>query len=145
MRVLLDVNVILDSLLQRAPWNTEADAILHAAAAGHVTCYSTTLSLATIFYVGRKVIGTARARGAIRMCLTAFTLLPIDRATLVAADAFPGDDFEDNILMAAGVAASLDAIVTRNPTDFARSPLLVLGPSDLLARLPPISSSTTPP
>ena len=30
MRVLLDTNVILDSLLQRAPWHQEADAILQA-------------------------------------------------------------------------------------------------------------------
>src|SRR5262245_940687 len=34
MRVLLDVNVLLDSLLQRTPWNKEADDILSAAATG---------------------------------------------------------------------------------------------------------------
>jgi predicted nucleic acid-binding protein len=47
MRVLLDIHVILDALLQRAPWHQEADAILKAAANGQVTCAATTLSLAT--------------------------------------------------------------------------------------------------
>jgi hypothetical protein len=34
MRVLLDINVILDAMLQRPPWHQEADAILQAAALG---------------------------------------------------------------------------------------------------------------
>lgn len=34
MRVLLDTNVVLDAMLQRAPWHAEADAIFRAA--GHV-------------------------------------------------------------------------------------------------------------
>ena len=49
MRVLLDVNVLLDALLQRIPWHKEANAILNAAALGQVTCAATTLSLATLF------------------------------------------------------------------------------------------------
>ena len=57
MRVLLDTNVILDAMLQRAPWHQEADAILQAAANGQVTCAATTLTLATTFYVGRKAVG----------------------------------------------------------------------------------------
>jgi predicted nucleic acid-binding protein len=66
MRVLLDTNVILDSMLQRLPWHVEADAILQAAASGQVTCATTPLSLATVFYVGRRVVGTAVARTALR-------------------------------------------------------------------------------
>ena len=45
MRVLLDVNVILDAMLQRPPWHKDADAILQAAALGQVICAATTLSL----------------------------------------------------------------------------------------------------
>src|SRR5207253_1338726 len=72
MRVLLDTNVILDAMLQRAPWHQEADAILQAAANGQVTCAATTLTLATTFYVGRKAVGNAAARAAVRRYLAAF-------------------------------------------------------------------------
>jgi predicted nucleic acid-binding protein len=63
MRVLLDINVLLDALLQRLPWHSDADAILRAAARGEVICATTTLSLATIFYVGREAVGGGRAGG----------------------------------------------------------------------------------
>lgn len=135
MRVLLDVNVILDAMLQRLPWHKDADAILEAAALGHVTCITTSLSLATIFYVGRRSVGTAAARSAIRQYLAAFDILSIDKQTLLDADALPGNDFEDNIHIAAAVAATLDAIVTSNATDFAHSPIPVWEPVELLRRL----------
>ncbi len=140
MRVLLDNNVILDAMLQRAPWHQEADAILQAAALGQVTCATTPLSLATIFYVGRQVVGTVAARAAVRKYLLAFAILPLDQQTLLDADALPGNDFEDNILIAAAVAAALDAIVTRNGADFSHSPIPVWDPAELLKRLPGASS-----
>jgi predicted nucleic acid-binding protein len=141
MRVLLDVNVILDSMLQRPPWHTEADAILQAAAIGQVTCLSTGLSLANIFYVGRKIVGTTAARAAVRKYLAAFPILPIDQQTLLSADALPGNDLEDNILIATAVAAALDAIITRNAADFAHSPIPVWPPAELLKQLQIPSSS----
>lgn len=136
MRVLLDTNVILDAMLQRPPWHQDADAILKAAAAGHVVCAATTLSLATTFYVGRKAVGNAAARAAVQAYLGAFLILPIDRQTLLDADALAGKDFEDDILIAAAVIASLDGIVTRNVADFSHCPLPVLEPSALLKQLP---------
>jgi len=136
MRVLLDINVLLDALLQRLPLHSDADAILRAAARGEVICATTTLSLATIFYVGRKAVGAAPARAAVRNYLPTFMILPIDKQTLLDADALPGSDFEDNIVIRAAVTASLDAIVTRNVSDFAHSSIPVWTPAELLNRLP---------
>lgn len=135
MRVLLDTNVILDAMLQRPPWSQDADAILLAAAKGQLICAATTLSLATSFYLGRKVIGKVAARSAIRSYLTSFEILTVDRQSLLDADRSPGTDFEDNIQIAAAVAASLDAIVTRNVADFAHAPIPVWEPAELLRRL----------
>jgi predicted nucleic acid-binding protein len=135
MKVLLDTNVILDAMLQRTPWHVQADAILREGSKGHVTCATTSLSLATIFYVGRKVVGTAAARSVVRQYLSAFVILPVDKQALLDADAFAGVDFEDNILIAAAVTASLDAIITRDATDFAHSPIPAWDPTELLGRL----------
>jgi predicted nucleic acid-binding protein len=137
MRVLLDTNVLLDSLLGRAPWCTESDAVLQAAAPGKLDLCVASLTLTNLFYVGRRVIGTNRARLEIRRCLSAFTILSVDRATLVDADALAGADFEDNVQIAAAVRAGLDAIVTRDATGFTHSPMLVLSPTQLVATLPP--------
>jgi hypothetical protein len=61
---------------------------------------------------------------------------------LLDADAMLGSDFEDNILIAAAVTSRLDAIVTRNPSDFSHSPIPVLEPAELLRRL---TSGSPPP
>ena len=76
----------------------------------------------------------------VRKYLAAFAILPIDKQTLLDADALPGNDFEDNILIAASVTAALDAIVTRNPTDFSHSSIPVWSPAELLKRLSSASS-----
>ena len=61
MRVLIDTNVLLDSLLQRAPWNLEADEILRRAQPGVLNFAVTALSLANLYYVGRRVVAEAVA------------------------------------------------------------------------------------
>ena len=135
MRVLLDTNVVLDSMLRRQPWHVEADAILSAAAQGQLICAVTPHSLATAFYVGRRTVGTAQARADIRNYILAFDILPLDKQALLDADALAGNDLEDNLQIAAAVAAHVDAIVTRNVGDFAHSGVPVWTPAELLLRL----------
>lgn len=142
MLVLLDTNILLDSVLQRSPWHADADAILQAAGCGQVTCAAASLSVATVFYVSRKSVGNATARAAVRKCLGSLNILTIDRQVLLNADALPGNDFEDNILIAAAAAAGLDAIITRNTPDFAHSPVPAWEPAHLLQRL---ASGAAPP
>jgi hypothetical protein len=114
-----------------------------------VVCAATTHSVATVFYVSRKIIGTAAARGVVKNCLNVFEILGIDRQCMLDADAQPGTDFEDNILIAVASPSSLDAIVTRNPADFAHSPIPVWELAELLKRLPgagpAVGGAVTPP
>jgi hypothetical protein len=67
-------------------------------------------------------------------CLNTLQILAVDRQALIDADTLAGSDFEDNIQIAA-VAASLDAIVTRDVSGFSHAPLPVWSPSELLHRL----------
>ena len=108
---------------------------LQAAADGRLTCAATALSLANIFYIGRRTLGTDQARLGVRTYLTAFEILPIDAATLKDADSLPGSEFEDNIQIASAARAGVDAIVSRDPKGFAAAPLTVLAPEGLLQRL----------
>ncbi len=135
MRVLLDTNVILDSVLQRNPRHAEANAILKAATHGQLTCAAAPTSLATVFYVARKAKGASVARSAVGRSIAGFEIVPLDKQTLLAADKLPGADFEDNILIAAAVAAAVDGIVTRNKAHFSASPIPVWAPSELLQKL----------
>ncbi len=149
MRVMLDTNVVLDTMLQRKPWHPDADAIVQAAAQGFIVCAATTLTLATVYYVGRKTSGDTATRDAIRKYLSAFIVPSVNHQHLLDADNMLGRDFEDNIIIAAAVASNQDAIITRNGSDFVHSPIPVLTPAELLQRiqfptLPPPTANGSP-
>jgi predicted nucleic acid-binding protein len=135
MRVLLDTNVLLDALLDREPWSEAAAAIWTAHDEGRLEAWITASSLTDIFYIGRRIKGHDVAREAVRLCLATFNVCPVDAATLQAADRLLGEDFEDNLQIACALASDLDGIVTRDPSDFAGSPIRVLAPSEVLDRL----------
>jgi hypothetical protein len=61
--------------------------------------------------------------------------LSVDEAVIRRAAALRLADFESAVVAAAAEAASCHAIVSRNPGDFAKSPVLVLTPKVALAFL----------
>ena len=136
MTILLDLNVVLDALLGREPWRAEADAIWDSNRDGRIDARMSAAALPTLFYVVRKQTDLAHAHLAVTNCLRSLEIVPVDRAALEMAATLPGSDFEDNLQIACAVEARLDAIVTRNPKDFAGSPVPVLTPAELLAVLP---------
>ena len=136
MRVLLDTNVVLDALLERAPWVAEARAIWEAHLAYRIAAHITATSLTDIFYVSRRSVGRVRAWLGIGACLDQLYILPVGLPLLQSAARFGDGDFEDHLQIVSAVAAGLDAIVTRDPKGFAGSPIPVLSPVELLARLP---------
>ncbi|HZG69405.1 MAG TPA: PIN domain-containing protein [Herpetosiphonaceae bacterium] len=135
MNVLLDTNVVLDVLLKRDPWLADSQAVWQASDDGLITGYLMAAALTDIFYIARRLTGRDKARQAIVLCMTAFRICPVDRAVLEQALLLPGDDFEDAVQIAAAMHVGLDAIVTRNPTDFSGTPMLVMSPSTLIVRL----------
>ena len=141
MQVLLDTHVLLDSLLQRAPWHVEADEILRQARPGVLELSVAVLSLANLFYIGRRIVGTEQAGADVRRVVQSFNILAVDRATILQADALPGADFEDNIQIAAATNAALTAIVTRDPAGFTASPISVWSPAELLHQLANLPAS----
>jgi predicted nucleic acid-binding protein len=135
IRVLLDTNVVLDALLARAPWDVEATAIFEANRLDRVAASITASSLTDLFYVTRRLADRERAWSAVRVCLDQLAILPVSAAELQAAASGPGADLEDNLQIACASKHGLDAIITRDPKGFAGSPVPVLTPVELLARL----------
>ncbi|PZS40417.1 MAG: DNA-binding protein [Pseudonocardiales bacterium] len=136
MRVLLDTNILLDVLLNRAPWATEAAAVWKAHDEERIAGYIGATTIPDIFYVARRLVGLDSANKAIRICLSTFDICTVDRRALQAAAALSGSDFEDNLQIACAILATLDAIVTRDSTGFRTTLIPALTPADLLSRIP---------
>lgn len=135
-RILTDTNVLLDLIMRREPWLTEAHPMWNARDAGYLEACIPASVLTDLFYICRKQIGVSGAKTAIGMCITRFTILTLDRTIIEAANALPGNDFEDNVQIACATAAHLDCIVTRNTADVNYSPVVALAPPDVVKRLP---------
>jgi predicted nucleic acid-binding protein len=135
MKVLLDINTVLDVVLVRQPWFDDASRIWDANRDRRITAALAAFSVPTIFYVVRKQIDLAHAHDAVRVCLTSLEVVPVQRATLEAARALPGTDFEDNLQLACAIESQLDAVVTRDPGGFPGATIPILTPADLVARL----------
>lgn len=80
MHILFDINVVLDVLLNRKPWVTEAAAIWRANDEGQIVGYILAFAMTDIFYIARRLAELEIARTTVRTCLEAFeicTLAPI--------------------------------------------------------------------
>ena len=135
MNILLDINVVLDVLLNRAPWVSESSAVWDAHRDGRFSAHVAAFSLPTIFYIVCKHNDLAKAHDAVRVCLETLEIAPVVRSTLELARSQPLSDYEDNLQIACAIEAQLDAIVTRDPAGFAQSPVPVMTPAELLKRL----------
>jgi predicted nucleic acid-binding protein len=135
MRVLLDLNVVLDLFLVRKPWCDDSAAIWDANSQGQIGAFLSSASFPTLFYLVRKHGGPSLGQRGVTDCLNSLTIVPVDVSSLRLAAMGPGSDFEDNLQIASGVEAKVDAIVTRNPKDLTGSAVPVLTPAELLALL----------
>jgi predicted nucleic acid-binding protein len=135
VRVLVDLNVVLDLLLNRAPFVDSAETLMARLERKEITGILASTAVTTIFYLLAKSIDSSSARSAVLDLLELFEIAPVDRSTLERAVASTFSDFEDSVLYEAGRAVGIDAIVTRNQDDFRDSAVPVMSPAELNAVL----------
>ena len=134
-RVLVDLNVLLDVLLDREPHVAMSAAIWAAIEERRVQGLLAAHGFTTIFYLVAKRRGRVAAREVVSDLLAVFGVAAVDEAVLRRAAALDLADFEDAVGAAAAEAAACDAIVTRDPSGFRGSPVQALEPLLVLAAL----------
>lgn len=135
MKALLDMNVILDVLLVRQPWFAEASQVWDAHRNGQITAGIAAFTAPTVFYVVRRQIDLSHAHDAVRICLSTFAIVPVQRTTLENAQTQARNDYEDNLQLACALEAQMDCLVTRDPSGYPGASIPVLTPAQLLAQL----------
>jgi predicted nucleic acid-binding protein len=135
MRVLLDTDVILDLLLDRAEFAEYAAALWKAHEQGRLEAYVSAITPVNVFYIARQLKGTETARRAVIELLATLRVCPLDQAALEKALTLPFSDYEDAAQLASALANRLDALITRNLEDYKNAALPVFSPSEFLARL----------
>lgn len=133
--VLLDTNVLLDLVLAREPWATEAGALLtavyHGRAQGVVAAHTVT----TLFYLVARGGGRQRAREVVQQLLDTVQVVPVAERELRQALGSDLADYADAVQAMVAVACGARCIATRNLKDFAGSPVPAMPPGQVLALL----------
>jgi predicted nucleic acid-binding protein len=133
IRVLFDLNIVLDVLQQREPFYEISAQLLAHAETGKINGFIAPHSLTTLFYLIEKDQSSAHAKVAITSMLQVLEVATIDQSTIEQALSLPYRDFEDAVQMMAAVQCKAEYLVTRNVKDFQPAPLSVIQPSELLA------------
>lgn len=132
MRVLFDTNVVLDVLLSRPPHAASATTLFDYVARKDLDGLLCATTLTTIFYLAAKASSPAKASRHVHTLLALFDVAAVTRSVLSDALEAGFKDYEDAVLHEAARQAGASAIVTRDPTGFARSKLHIYSPPELL-------------
>jgi predicted nucleic acid-binding protein len=135
VRLLLDINVLLDVLLDREPWSDAASRLLVAVESGAAEGFVAVHTLPTIYYVMAQAQDRQVATAAVADLLRILDVAPVTRADLQKALALPIADFEDAVQAACALAIGADYLVTRNEKDFRSAPVALTDPATVLALL----------
>ncbi len=133
--MLLDTNVLLDAALGRRPHVDAAVELLNLIALGTGRAFVAWHAIATLYYVASRSHGDDDTRSFIMELMRFVSVAPTSTEAVRYAASLPMADFEDAMQVAAARACGAEYIVTRNLSDFERSPIPALTPQEALARL----------
>lgn len=134
-RLVVDTNVVLDVLLDRAPHAEAASRLWMAAERGECELIVPAHAVTTIHYLAARHRNPIFANVVVADLLAVFGVAPVDDAVLRRALALAWDDFEDAVVAAAAERVDAAAVVTRNLGDFDRSPVAAVDPATAVAWL----------
>ncbi len=143
MKVVIDLNVILDVFQKREPHYGASARVLASAAKGEMEGLLPSHCLTTLHYITTKYADTNAADAAIDWVLSELSVQPEDEKIYLRARNLPLDDFEDAVVAASAETAKCNCIITRNVSDFEKSPVTAMTPEEFLATLPPQDEKTS--
>ena len=136
MLVLVDTNILLDVILDRAPWADDATALLDAIAKQRARGFVASHAITTVYYIVERAKGRTTAVTAVGDLLQVVEVVSLEHADFQRALSLGLSDFEDAVQVAACLRIGGTFLVTRNAKDFKGAPVRTRTPADVLALLP---------
>jgi predicted nucleic acid-binding protein len=131
--LLIDTNILLDLILARAPWDTDAVLLLDAVSRGTAIGFIAAHAVTTVYYVVQRAKSRAAATTAVSDLLQLLQVVALDRADFQRALTLGLADYEDAVQVAACLRVGADALVTRNPRDFKGVAVVTRSAGEVLA------------
>ena len=132
MRVMIDLNVLVDVLQRREPFLRESANICDATKKGRCQGLVSSHAVTTLYYLVRRYAGMAAAKKSLDWILSIFEIAPCDKTVFLLAKSLDFNDFEDAVVAASAAAGTCDYVVTRNIGDFKKSLVAAITPEEAL-------------
>ncbi len=132
MKIVLDLNVLLDVIQNRPPHYLDSADVLSRVRTGEIDAILPSHGVTTLWYILAKSANPATANQTVEWMLSHFEIGGADKATFQNARQLPVNDFEDAVVASVARSANCDYIVTLNVSDFAGSPVPAVTPADFL-------------
>ena len=132
MKVLIDLNVVLDFLQKRAPFFDDAASVMDMVLFGRVAGVLPAHAVTTIHYFLSRGSSKRQSNEVMRWILDTFEIAACGRGLLVDALSLPMPDYEDAVTALAAEQCGCSRVVTRNLRDFDGSPVPAMLPADFL-------------
>ena len=135
MRLLLDINVLLDVLLERDPWARLAAELLAIIETNQAQGFVAAHTLPTVYSVVARSQDRDTATRAMHDLLHLLDVVPVEKQDFYRALSLPLNDFEDAVQAAAAFRIDAEYLVTRNEPDFKGASIATATPSTILSLL----------
>jgi len=135
MKVVLDTNVMLDIVEKREPYFSDSYQVFLKSAVREFEAIIGASSVTDIYYITRKNCKDSRqALSFIMDILKVVTFVDTKAVDIQEAIKLNFSDFEDAVIAATASREGASYIITRNTSDFVKSPVPAITPADFLKR-----------
>ena len=132
MRVVVDINVVLDVFQERQPFYSDSASLLGLLATRQLVGVCPAHGLTTIYYLMARHEDRTAAMLVVDQLLADFEIVDLEHAHWLQARALGFTDFEDAAVAQVAVVADASWIITRNAHHFKGSPIPAVTPTDFL-------------
>jgi predicted nucleic acid-binding protein len=137
VKLLLDINVVLDVLLAREPWGRDASRLFAMMPSGRVEAYVAGHAVTTAHYIMGRAVERSTALTALADLLRIVDVVPVSKTDFIEAMALEFRDIEDAVQAVCALKVGAEVIVTRDAGDFAGFVIPAIPPAVVVARLGP--------
>lgn len=134
MKILIDTNVILDVLCNRAKFVLEAEKIFKMCEVNKVEGYISALSVPNIVYIMRKELDDKKTAAVLEKLSLIFKIADLKGSDIIRASKLGFGDYEDALQSICASRIKADYIITRNIKDFEKSKVKAVKPVEFLER-----------
>ena len=134
MKLLIDTNIVLDVLLKREPFCTDAVRVLNLAGRSDIEEYVSASAITAIYYVAYRMIrDKVIVKSLINQLLKIVSVAGVSEKEIQMSLELEWNDFEDSVQYSVAMISQMDGIVTRNLNDYKKSEIPIWLPNQIEA------------